>query len=352
MNRAALLSPMDVNVIRRYVHTKYAPLPDERRAQIVADAIRRSLQMRLPNLPTVQKNKLAQELISRCLVTERREVQADDVLDLCSELEWGTEEEREQLQEPLLYWLNERSKSVWTPTQLNERLMKKNGPQLIVAEQAVTQKPVTAWTQKLVSYVRSRTFTQVAAILLSIILVTSIVISQQRQTAISDVPLVSEHFIPETNVVSEAGKQAGSYDFLKYTEIDENAIKTYMRGRDALLAEEPYFGAIIESAKMHDVHPLLLFAITGQEQGFVPRTNKNAKEIANNPFNVFHSWQDYNTDIYNSADIAAKLIAKLAAGIPEDQDPFEWMNKTYAEDPLWSDGVRKLFNKLTSLNSK
>ncbi|MBC8079244.1 MAG: glucosaminidase domain-containing protein, partial [Gorillibacterium sp.] len=138
---------------------------------------------------------------------------------------------------------------------------------------------------------------------------------------------------------------------LQYHDIDTIAVKTYLHRRNSLLADEPYFSAIVESARKHDVHPLLLFAITGQEQGFVPKSHEKAKRIVNNPFNVFHSWEEYNTNIRDSADIAAKLLVKLGKNRPQGKEPFEWFNQTYAEDQSWSNGVRQLFQQLNNLSS-
>ncbi|MDG0812913.1 hypothetical protein [Cohnella rhizosphaerae] len=76
---------------------------------------------------------------------------------------------------------------------------------------------------------------------------------------------------------------------------------------------------------------------------------KKATQIANNPFNVFHSWETYNTNIRDSSGIAAKLLAKLVSGVPDGEEPFAWMNRTYAEDPHWSDGVRAIYGKLVSI---
>ncbi|THF74628.1 hypothetical protein E6C55_24460 [Cohnella fermenti] len=143
---------------------------------------------------------------------------------------------------------------------------------------------------------------------------------------------------------------SGMPALLRFREFEEEPVLGYLHSRDSLLAEEPYFSAIVASAEEYDVNPLLLLAITGQEQGFVPKSGLHAERIANNPFNVFHSWEEYNTDIRDSSRIAAKLIAKLAGSVPKGEEPIAWMNLSYAEDPAWSTGVRLLFEKLTELS--
>jgi putative ABC transport system permease protein len=87
---------------------------------------------------------------------------------------------------------------------------------------------------------------------------------------------------------------------------------------ESLLADEPYFSEIIQAAQDSDIHPFLLFAITGQEQGYVPKDTKKAKQIANNPFNIYNSWDSYNTDIADSARIASKTILSISQDRPAD----------------------------------
>ncbi|MFD0670224.1 hypothetical protein [Cohnella sp. GCM10027633] len=340
MERVALMTKADMHVIRRYVNTKYAPLPGEKRAEIVADAIRRGLRQRLPELPDEAKTKLANELITRCLVRDNRDVSPEDVIDVCSE--WNEDKQATELVESIRRWMDERSPGRWSAEQIAGRLSRSGVGGDANAESYVSDanrrsyfKPgKLVWTGLAVTAIGAAT----AAVLLLIK---------------PDVPEAKPvPYVPQVIVMPAPEPDVGMPPRLRYAEIDEPAVKSYLRGRDALLAEEPYFGAIVASAKAHDVHPLLLFALTGQEQGFVPETAKHARDIANNPFNVFHSWEAYNTDIHDSADIAARTIANLGKKRPEGYEPFSWFNTTYAEDPLWSDGVRRIFEKLSGLVAK
>lgn len=133
---------------------------------------------------------------------------------------------------------------------------------------------------------------------------------------------------------------------LQYKEVNKNALQHWLKERNSLLSEDPYFNQIMATAKDFNINPLLLFAITGQEQGFVPKHHTNALEIASNPFNVYGSWQDYNTSIEDSSRIAARTIINLSKGCPEDADPIMWLNQNYAEDPNWYKGVTALLNQL------
>lgn len=138
---------------------------------------------------------------------------------------------------------------------------------------------------------------------------------------------------------------------LTYRTINEMKLHSFLKQKNSILMDEPYFSAIIAAARQWDIHPLLLFAILGQEQGFVPKDNPYAEQIANNPFNVFGSWKVYNTNIIESSEIAAKAIVNLSEDRPSDEDVFKWINLRggqggYAEDETWWMGVKSIFEKL------
>ncbi|MFZ5351690.1 MAG: hypothetical protein ACOZCL_03075 [Bacillota bacterium] len=136
------------------------------------------------------------------------------------------------------------------------------------------------------------------------------------------------------------------HEDLKYYSINSEALKEWLKGRKSILAEEKYFDVIIETSKKYNVNPLLLFAIAGQEQSFVPSDSKYSAKIANNPFNVYGSWKKYNTNIKDSSAIAARTILNLSRNRPSDKDPIEWINRKYAEDKNWWKNVKKIFETL------
>lgn len=148
-------------------------------------------------------------------------------------------------------------------------------------------------------------------------------------------------------IVYETSK-LGIPSYLQFNATDTDRLKGYLKRNNSMLANDPYFSAIIDAAAQMDINPLLLFAITGQEQGFVKRGSENAALIVNNPFNVYHSWADYNTNIKDSALIAANTIYKQLDKRPAKTDPFKWLNKVYAEDPKWHVGVEQIFLSLDS----
>ncbi|MFD3158409.1 hypothetical protein ACFIJ5_16410 [Haloimpatiens sp. FM7330] len=136
--------------------------------------------------------------------------------------------------------------------------------------------------------------------------------------------------------------------YMKYRKVNQKKLRRFLNKRNSLLAQEPYFSAIINSAKDFNINPTILFAITGQEQNFVPVNTSKAKKIGNNPFNVFHSWQEYNTNINDSSEIAARTVFNICNDIPKGANPFKWINRKYAEDKNWWKGVQAFFQRINS----
>lgn len=134
--------------------------------------------------------------------------------------------------------------------------------------------------------------------------------------------------------------------YMRYKEIRKSKLKIFLKNRNSILVKEPYFSTMLDTARKYNLNPLLLFAISGQEQNFVPQNEKYAIKIANNPFNVFHSWQEYNTNIIDSSEIAARTIINLSKDMPKNANPFLWIGKRYAEDKNWGYGVENIFKEL------
>lgn len=138
----------------------------------------------------------------------------------------------------------------------------------------------------------------------------------------------------------------GLHGEFRFEEVDGKKLRKWLEDRNSMLAEEPYFTAILDTSRKYDIHPVLMFAILGQEQGFVPKDGAAARKIANNPFNVYGSWEKYNTDIYDSSRLAASTIIESSRNRPAYMNTIRWINRRYAEDPNWWNGVSSLFAQI------
>lgn len=365
-DEAYVLSPADVRNIRSYVQHKYAEMPQEKRAEIVADAVKRIIHKQLPNFEGSVKRHITETLIRTTVLERQRPVRAQDIFQACLSLDRSVAD----LYEPFHVWVEQQlNVSCTKPVMLrlmdglslggessdeaeNGLLTQLRG--LLVAEgirmkapsartAAVVALPAAKWGTALTRRPRIRTSMYGALCVFLIVASFMYGWSLSKPSLHKLQPPVIMKPSQPVDVLSD-----GLPPELRYQEIDQARLIEYLQTKSSILAEQPYFDAIISAAEAFNIHPVVLFAITGQEQGFVPKTNKQYKQIANNPFNVFHSWQDFNTNIGQSAEIAARTIYHLSKDKPAAMDPFEWINRKYAEDPKWSDGVRSIFESIIS----
>lgn len=157
-------------------------------------------------------------------------------------------------------------------------------------------------------------------------------IKKNRSTsnAANEIPIVNAHLS----------------DYLMYKDVNITNLKDFLESKNSLLAQEPYLSTILSVSKDFNVNPLVMFAITGQEQSFVPKSNDNAYKIANNPFNVFNSWKKYNTNIEDTTTIAARTLVNLSKNKPDNIDGLTWINRKYSKDQNWSKAVRSIFKQI------
>jgi len=154
--------------------------------------------------------------------------------------------------------------------------------------------------------------------------------------------------IERSNIVHEIfyREQPGYPEFLEFVNLNYASVVDYLHSRNSSFTNEDYLEIIYAVGEEYDVHPLLLLAIIGQEQGFVPKDSPYATRILNNPFNVYTSWTNYNTNLRDSCEVAAGTIRVILRERPVGENPFRWLNTRYAEDPNWWKGVQELFYTL------
>ncbi|PKM57936.1 MAG: hypothetical protein CVU98_03555 [Firmicutes bacterium HGW-Firmicutes-3] len=136
---------------------------------------------------------------------------------------------------------------------------------------------------------------------------------------------------------------------IQYKEIDKTALKAWLEARNAKISEDIYLENLIYVSELYGVNPLLLVAITGQEQNFVQKDHDFAELMINNPYNVYRSWQIYNTDFDEATRIASRTILTLSEDRPLDEDPVKWINRKYAEDTDWHLGVNAFLKELETV---
>lgn len=133
-----------------------------------------------------------------------------------------------------------------------------------------------------------------------------------------------------------------------YVPIDVFELMEYIQvERQGLVGQPEHTLTVLNIAQLYNIDALLLFAILGQEQNFVPQSHPNSHIMINNPFNVFHSWEVFNTNLEQSTQIAIRTIQNRMLSLPPNEDPIMWINGIYAEDPNWHIGVKLFYDYLT-----
>jgi hypothetical protein len=167
-----------------------------------------------------------------------------------------------------------------------------------------------------------------------------------------------------------------SVDYLKYVPVDaQKALDLINSWGTRSFFSVQDIQAIIDAAKQFNLNPLLLLAITGQEQDFdsinayggnVSGNLADLKMIEANPFNLYGYWSVYHPgvnpdgsgtpDLAHSAIIAARTVAShLTVPPPAGMDAILYINSTsnptheiYAQDVNWGYGVKTFFWKLSN----
>lgn len=140
---------------------------------------------------------------------------------------------------------------------------------------------------------------------------------------------------------------------IQYKQIkNAGAVIAWLNAKNSMEAEQKYLNIVDAAGRKYNINPLLLLAITGQEQSFVPKDSRFANQIINNPWNVYGSWQDYAPGYEKAAMIASQTVNNLSANCPAGMNPIQWVDSPqnprnrYAEDTNWWRGVSIFFDQL------
>lgn len=372
-----ILSAGEIVRLKKYIEQKHTNLDAQQRLSIWSDAAHRIIENRLPDFPDEVKRRLRSELLHKN--RDSFVIHQDDAFRECMTLDLS----QEQLIAPLVAWVSNKlslpeGEMEDTEKVVRDALLRQSRQpegqhfslQSLDEERIQAQKNFTistgieevAITKEFhptcsPEYVpvpvpdvlspnwNIRVRHKVSIIIASVGLVALLIILFYPTSAPS-VALEEPHDLSPSIIKSDDRFVDGIPMELRYVDVNKQKLQQYLQQKNSVLADEPYITAIIDASKQYDIHPILLFAITGQEQGFVPKDHKNVKEIANNPFNVFGSWETYNTTIEGSASIAAKTVYNVSSRRPGSSHPIKWLNQTYAEDPNWWKGVTWFFETM------
>lgn len=362
LKNIVVLQHEDVLILRDYIRDTRPKATNSQRAAILANALHRIIEGSLIGFDETHRFTIRQKLLQRAAFNNEYNIRGDEVFRVILSLEENTEDyldaftnwvyaqQNVHLSQDTLKSFISKAKSLAAEFLeqdihlILDRLEQMSALPAPKPLQPVNiSNPFVPKTRRVSLLAHSRKYLAAAALLAAFVLAPFLT---SGIFGIFDAPNNSEAVPAIEHNLNEKSFQSGLPGHLQYKPIEQEALKVYLKKKNSLLCEEPYFSAIIKAAKEFDINPLLLFAITGQEQAFVPKDHDQAQNMANNPFNVFTSWQKYNTNIHDTSRIAARTIANASKNRPPAEDPIRWINKKYAEDPNWWVGVSKIFTSL------
>lgn len=353
-----ILYSQNVIDLKTCIHEKY-PHYDTRLAAIqFAGAVHKIIDQNVlcfdKPLQVTIKNNLLQEVIKK----EVFDINAYDIFKACTALDISDE----HYFESLTTWVNNNQNHHFSKEQVVELKAKLNDVQqplkiLTPSEDKLAALPPHTYVFNIINILKNRTSLVLIAVMMTlgtVVLSKNLSHGSNTHKNITNTPIETMFDTEEENILltpihpstPQTDSNNALHKSLQHKEINTDALYNFLTKRDSTLADQPYFNSILDVAREFNINPLLMFAITGQEQSFVPKSNINATLIANNPFNVYGSWKRFNTDIDDASRIVARTILNLSKGCPENEDPLKWINKKYAEDPNWHLGVGQILATL------
>jgi hypothetical protein len=336
-----VISEDGIKEIKEQLNTQYETLSSKEKASILAKTIHQIIDQSLPNFSKETKRSIRMELMNKKLSANSLSISANDIIE--SSIGLAT---REEIEQELPQWVYQKVDTDVNVSEFNIAALFSSFPKSEITYPIASDEyePISITsTNKRGMWRKYRSLFLGTTAIISITFGMIIFLEHPAQE-----PRDYAKGQTAENKESAANQRIHNNlpSYLQYEQVDDKNLREWLNGRKSILAEEPYYSSIMNAASEFNIDPLLLFAITGQEQGFVSKEHVNADKIANNPFNVFHSWEDFNTNISESSRIAARTIVNVSKDRPKEADPFQWINRKYAEDPNWWVGVSTIYKQL------
>ncbi len=347
----------DVIKFKAYINYKYNSNKSSENAKVLSKTINQVISDKLINLPEELKASIIFKIIKSTFANSKTAITLFDIFDVCIK----DENVRKSFNGNIIKWLDKHLNVEVTVDEIDSYIVSIQKEKEEADENQIKYEEIKAVSSNNClgnedkDYFSIKTKSKVittkvyCAIAGSIAIILFIVIGVNLHISTKDYKIAYNKKINHPNISSsiKIGNNSSLPKYMKYKDIDVQKLKMFLTSRNSILCNEPYFSTIIANAKQFNINPILLFSITGQEENFVPKNLDNAAKIANNPFNVFHSWKKYNTDIDDSSRIAARTINNISMNMPSNADPFSWIGSKYAEDKSWASGVKQIFEQLT-----
>ena len=353
-----VISRADILLLKQYISKKYVNYTSKEKSNVLSRAVYQVLDKSVHGLNQHYVNLVKKDILKDTILKNGDPVFFSDILKLCV----SPENKSRDFEDTLLNWINLHIKNKISKTDLEiySSCISSTGDktQIDIDLKNIIKSKSSGYTcnnrfnttdiaSKLKHNFKPLLIGSFASLIIIFFLINCLSVNHsivRRDTQSSNIS-------SKTADIKNKSTKVTMLVTFNYKEINRSNLKKFLTLHDSLLAEEPYFSTIISVSKQYNLNPFILFAITGQEEGFVSKQNPNSIKIANNPYNVYHSWQKYNTDIKDASEIASLTVINLSKDMPEKEETFHWINRQYAEDPNWSKGVKTIYQALEKNNS-
>lgn len=348
-----VLDKKQVLILRNYIQSKYVDNTKAQNAKLLSNTVNQIIYTKLNGLPDKFKQSIKVNTLKNTFMNNKNSITIWDIFNSCLTNEMLLNNFTDQL----INWINLYTKNNISINEFCSYLHIKNIKINKKDAFPVNQSPIRSKSHSIfnikhtISHLKlNKNIAIITATTVCLILFTSLCMASKLSASnFSKIEYESKNILGINEEVQAYSQFTNLHlpKYMRYKNINKEKLKEFLNERNSLLASEPYFSTITSTSKKFNLNPIVLFAITGQEQNFVPKSDTDSYKIANNPFNVYHSWKEYNTNIKDSSAIAARTVINLSKGMPPNSDPFPWIGKQYAEDINWGNGVESIFKQLS-----
>lgn len=372
----------DVSALRAHIESRHPEHDSQLRAELMAEGINRMLDSALTGLEPEVRESIRKKLISEHLIAGRQSILKMDVLNRVLALDlkpdqllaktWGWYVLNTGHSVPLTDFMEQVSP--YLPHRVREAIRDAEALSLSYQASARRQEPSAPTTPgrtkkgpftaaEVLSRMKAYRLTPrgwrvvlAAACLAAAAAVVPAVLKQWPQGPAPETgaPLTSAVFAPPQeyrpdSAAPQLDSALAKPGYLRYRNISIERLKEYLERKNSMLLSADYLDQLLSYSLEKDLNPLLLIAIIGQEQNYVPQGHRYAARIIENPFNIYGSWETHPVGFTASMKEACYTINLALADRPPYVDPFVLINGRYAEDPHWYLGVKVIFRDLMAV---
>jgi len=337
--------------LRTHIESKHAEESKMIKADLLANHINKIIDSHLHNTLNEEKLNIRSKLIETLLTSEIKSITKKNVFDQIIE-QSATKENLNTLAKKWL--IHEGSPLI--PEDTIAKYIAETRDSEFVPDSIISSNSDTHIVQPVKIKLNLFNFKKIAFITSVFLAICSFLIyvnnTNKSNLTNSDVTITTNDIQESINnfkFLDRKTTPVGLPHYFKYRNVSKTNLTSFLDSKNSLLSDDQNLNIILKVADEYQINPLLLIAIAGQEQGYVPRKHQQAHKIVNNPYNVYGSWQKYNTNLNDSSSVTAGTIKKVLFDRPSNIDPFIYLNETYAEDPHWWKGVKSIFKQLNSL---